>query len=176
MDFIYCPIFVNHSFSVLLFCLSKFFVLASFFFFFQAEDGIRDDLVTGVQTCALPISAWFARWRARPCRRRTEPRQCALSHRSRRDPALHLCRRLLLRRRGRVGTQCCTGTDLRRRRTADEPPRALGQRTSPGDTRVRPPTNHRASAHHSLTNPARLPRGAPRSAAHSAAPARPSSL
>ena len=27
-----------------------------FCFFFQAEDGIRDDLVTGVQTCALPIS------------------------------------------------------------------------------------------------------------------------
>src|SRR5690606_40767328 len=26
-------------------------------FFFQAEDGIRDFLVTGVQTCALPISA-----------------------------------------------------------------------------------------------------------------------
>src|SRR5258708_17478002 len=26
-----------------------------FLFFFQAEDGIRDDLVTGVQTCALPI-------------------------------------------------------------------------------------------------------------------------
>src|SRR5258707_14111313 len=28
-----------------------------FFFFFQAEDGIRDIGVTGVQTCALPISA-----------------------------------------------------------------------------------------------------------------------
>src|SRR5947209_887069 len=28
----------------------------SFFFFFQAEDGIRDIGVTGVQTCALPIS------------------------------------------------------------------------------------------------------------------------
>src|SRR5256714_8860692 len=28
-----------------------------FIFFFQAEDGIRDKLVTGVQTCALPISA-----------------------------------------------------------------------------------------------------------------------
>src|SRR5256885_11112079 len=27
------------------------------FFFFQAEDGIRDYKVTGVQTCALPISA-----------------------------------------------------------------------------------------------------------------------
>src|SRR5205823_10952564 len=26
-----------------------------FYFFFQAEDGIRDKLVTGVQTCALPI-------------------------------------------------------------------------------------------------------------------------
>src|SRR3989441_13120620 len=31
----------------------------SYFFFFQAEDGIRDKLVTGVQTCALPISVWF---------------------------------------------------------------------------------------------------------------------
>src|SRR5436189_1940085 len=27
----------------------------NFFFFFQAEDGIRDTSVTGVQTCALPI-------------------------------------------------------------------------------------------------------------------------
>src|SRR5205823_11766108 len=33
-------------------CMCVFFV----FFFFQAEDGIRDKLVTGVQTCALPIS------------------------------------------------------------------------------------------------------------------------
>src|SRR5690606_40682674 len=32
-----------------------------FFFFFQAEDGIRDFHVTGVQTCALPISALFRR-------------------------------------------------------------------------------------------------------------------
>src|SRR2546429_1250576 len=31
-------------------------VLYLFFFFFQAEDGIRDVAVTGVQTCALPIS------------------------------------------------------------------------------------------------------------------------
>src|SRR5205809_2696344 len=30
--------------------------LLSIFFFFQAEDGIRDVAVTGVQTCALPIS------------------------------------------------------------------------------------------------------------------------
>src|SRR2546429_2864422 len=34
------------------------------FFFFQAEDGIRDVAVTGVQTCALPIStheSWLFR-------------------------------------------------------------------------------------------------------------------
>src|SRR5207253_3892055 len=30
----------------------------SLFFFFQAEDGIRDGHVTGVQTCALPISSF----------------------------------------------------------------------------------------------------------------------
>src|SRR5207244_7471572 len=41
------------------FCMSFLIVyiilLVIIFFFFQAEDGIRDDLVTGVQTCALPI-------------------------------------------------------------------------------------------------------------------------
>src|SRR6266568_6250371 len=35
------------------------------FFFFQAEDGIRDGTVTGVQTCALPISAQIAAARGR---------------------------------------------------------------------------------------------------------------
>src|SRR2546427_12733114 len=38
---------------LLLFC---FFFFVFFFFFFQAEDGIRDLTVTGVQRCALPIS------------------------------------------------------------------------------------------------------------------------
>src|SRR5438552_5499703 len=38
------------------FCFFLFYLFFFFFFFFQAEDGIRDDLVTGVQTCALPIS------------------------------------------------------------------------------------------------------------------------
>src|SRR5438132_14232765 len=31
-------------------------IMVVLFFFFQAEDGIRDHCVTGVQTCALPIS------------------------------------------------------------------------------------------------------------------------
>src|SRR5689334_23393133 len=35
-----------------IFCI---YVYIFFFFFFQAEDGIRDGTVTGVQTCALPI-------------------------------------------------------------------------------------------------------------------------
>src|SRR5205809_3235069 len=35
-----------------------------FFFFFQAEDGIRDVAVTGVQTCALPILRRRARFDA----------------------------------------------------------------------------------------------------------------
>src|SRR5256886_6873666 len=40
------------------FCFVYMFRSCFFFFFFQAEDGIRDLTVTGVQTCALPISAF----------------------------------------------------------------------------------------------------------------------
>src|SRR5437867_5269976 len=42
-------------FFVFIFCVIVCFFF--FFFFFQAEDGIRDRTVTGVQTCALPISS-----------------------------------------------------------------------------------------------------------------------
>src|SRR5205807_5567401 len=38
------------------FAFFSFFPVISLLFFFQAEDGIRDYKVTGVQTCALPIS------------------------------------------------------------------------------------------------------------------------
>src|SRR5437773_12459871 len=41
-------------FYVLLCCVGIIYIVF-FFFFFQAEDGIRDRDVTGVQTCALPI-------------------------------------------------------------------------------------------------------------------------
>src|SRR5205085_8678794 len=44
-------------------------LLTRFFFFFQAEDGIRDLTVTGVQTCALPIWAAPRAEAARQCRR-----------------------------------------------------------------------------------------------------------
>src|SRR5207237_2706932 len=49
-----------------------------FYFFFQAEDGIRYSSVTGVQTCALPISSRpFLSWRDAASRRRacTETRR-----------------------------------------------------------------------------------------------------
>ena len=52
-------------YEVCCFVILIFFVI---FFFFQAEDGIRDWSVTGVQTCALPILfrngwfQWFSVW------------------------------------------------------------------------------------------------------------------
>src|SRR5690348_17642898 len=53
-------------------------------FFFQAEDGIRDGRVTGVQTCALPISTVHRRsWRYASSRRRTR-RESTLRSRDRR--------------------------------------------------------------------------------------------
>src|SRR5690348_8637276 len=45
-------------------------------FLFQAEDGIRVGRVTGVQTCALPISAWLSRTAMSPT-----PRSLRRSHR-----------------------------------------------------------------------------------------------
>src|SRR5689334_24305180 len=47
---------IAHSFYDFFFFFFLYFMLLFFFFFFfQAEDGIRDGTVTGVQTCALPI-------------------------------------------------------------------------------------------------------------------------
>src|SRR5689334_24481735 len=53
--------FIDISLLIFVFIISFFFFFLFvfflfFFFFFQAEDGIRDGTVTGVQTCALPIS------------------------------------------------------------------------------------------------------------------------
>src|SRR5205823_11235798 len=59
------------------------------FFFFQAEDGIRDKLVTGVQTCALPICPGRAgrhpRLRTQHQRRQS---QAPPPHGGRREPVL----------------------------------------------------------------------------------------
>ena len=56
------PLFTLYCITIALYssvvCFFFFFLIFDFcfvFFFFQAEDGIRDVAVTGVQTCALPI-------------------------------------------------------------------------------------------------------------------------
>src|SRR5699024_11388574 len=58
----------------------------SMFFFFQAEDGIRDRNVTGVQTCALPIffSSKAPSARLLSCLRSPYRRRSSMSRRSRR--------------------------------------------------------------------------------------------
>src|SRR5436189_796474 len=59
----YYLLFILFNLYLSLLCLFIFFFylllfdLFFVFFFFQAEDGIRDTSVTGVQTCALPISS-----------------------------------------------------------------------------------------------------------------------
>src|SRR6267143_5689825 len=90
-----------------------------FFFFFQAEDGIRDGTVTGVQTCALPI---FREARERAVRRES------IGHAGARPPAeLHQCAPLRSRAAGnpradRVGE--VQPEDLPRR--IGQPPSATG--------------------------------------------------
>src|SRR5256885_5393468 len=56
--------------------------ISLFFFFFQAEDGIRDYKVTGVQTCALPISRARADYGS-PRRARSQARRRARLRRPR---------------------------------------------------------------------------------------------
>src|SRR5256885_6784391 len=50
-----------------------------FFFFFQAEDGIRDYKVTGVQTCALPICMVARRLPSRARASSSSVRACSAS-------------------------------------------------------------------------------------------------
>src|SRR2546427_7163040 len=59
--------------------VSRSLLFGSFLFFFQAEDGIRDLTVTGVQTCALPIcfQKYFSGGIERPDRAEVAQRQSA---------------------------------------------------------------------------------------------------
>src|SRR5689334_24537283 len=63
-NMLYDIVLIRSSFLLmnLFFLIVLFFFF--FFFFFQAEDGIRDGTVTGVQTCALPIFA--SKWQFLP--------------------------------------------------------------------------------------------------------------
>src|SRR5438445_4104007 len=72
MSVFYTVISCDFIFFLLFECyfLIHIFWFVVFFFFFQAEDGIRDIGVTGVQTCALPIFGVCARAARRAIRRR----------------------------------------------------------------------------------------------------------
>src|SRR5437588_9466949 len=59
-------------------CMFASFVCSYFFFFFQAEDGIRDHCVTGVQTCALPILSKLPERIRLPSGRKAARRTCAV--------------------------------------------------------------------------------------------------
>src|SRR2546427_1622340 len=96
------------------------------FFFFQAEDGIRDLTVTGVQTCALPISLPAALGPAGSGRRRDSRRA-------------HLGRR----RRSRAGRLARVGDGLRPRGGA-----VVGRRTRSEERRVGKEGRSRWSPYH----------------------------
>src|SRR5256884_6088809 len=83
------------------------------FFFFQAEDGIRDVAVTGVQTCALPISG-----RAgihRPTETTRAPRARAAPPRAERTARLRPCGASAGPRGSRSPVGCATGPTPPRR-------------------------------------------------------------
>src|SRR6266478_7300144 len=65
--------------------LFKVIYMLFFFFFFQAEDGIRDLTVTGVQTCALPI--YFDRAGLGPDAAPLDPGACLGMRLSKQNPA-----------------------------------------------------------------------------------------
>src|SRR2546426_11324622 len=104
------------------------------FFFFQAEDGIRDYKVTGVQTCALPISMPGVEREDRIERRRAPLRmldgagKIRWTHATKqRDPALVQRRQQIERHRDRGAHLRCLGpvllfVCLDRRCVLGEPP------------------------------------------------------
>src|SRR5437868_11803419 len=109
------------------------------FFFFQAEDGIRDRNVTGVQTCALPISE--------ACR--GAPEHCALATRhdsevcerallgaapARLGVPVAALRRQTLRRRGEPRSEERRVGKERRARRGDEPEQEGGKMTMEVET------------------------------------------
>ena len=73
-------------------------------FFFQAEDGIRDRLVTGVQTCALPISSLQAALRVVYGKGERQPAETSISVDADRTPRARAALKRSEERR--VGKEC----------------------------------------------------------------------
>src|SRR5690348_17534102 len=90
-------------------------------FFFQAEDGIRDGRVTGVQTCALPISRWRLGRRAQqPSKLRT------LRSPDRAGRRAHLPRLPAWARQLRRSEERRVGKECRSRRAQDDSNKKAG--------------------------------------------------
>src|SRR5438105_6885261 len=103
---------LNESTHALSYCSNPLRIMLSscpnttFYFFFQAEDGIRDPLVTGVQTCALPISC--------------QPASSQLGRAGKRAPFWLLAREFwLLHAQAFLRLCCFAGGRSRPRRTPD---------------------------------------------------------
>src|SRR5690348_18001604 len=80
------------------------------FFFFQAEDGIRDGRVTGVQTCALPIWVQVPSLAPNGRTARAEALDCWQPFRSRISSPPGACAHTKTRsEERRVGKECSTG-------------------------------------------------------------------
>src|SRR3712207_8722812 len=77
--------FLNEYIRLYQFPLCVLIIVLALFIFFQAEDGIRYIGVTGVQTCALPISARVALWSVVPKYRAFSSAQSSLLTRESRD-------------------------------------------------------------------------------------------
>src|SRR6266542_4305008 len=104
-----------------------------FFFFFQAEDGIRDATVTGVQTCALPISPRIASHVERPRVRLVDPLELRTSDRPRELRYLEPFGRWCVRHVIEFTTDVAAGRSSERRpsRTASTSAVCMRPRSSP---------------------------------------------
>src|SRR5256885_14029529 len=104
-------------------------LIYNIFFFFQAEDGIRDYKVTGVQTCALPISENDVS-RGNRCKTRSNCkacRSCLRPRRAARPDCRHSAGNTQLGRKGcdqssktEEGNRCSANSECRETRTSSQ--------------------------------------------------------
>src|SRR5690625_3636910 len=123
-------------------------------FLFQAEDGIRDGHVTGVQTCALPISAEFYQ-QALPGFMADEPRLNELAVQARRE----IMKQSLALRQGRRAVSAYQVCGAFQRRSLIVFPfshRFPGERRDPGATKPWVAAR-RTSDHQGLSAARRVP-------------------
>src|SRR5260370_1988340 len=83
------------------------------FFFFQAEDGIRDSSVTGVQTCALPISVAGAKRRVEAARGAVTTARASLSNPGIRQSQVAAVRQQLIQQQAEIANSVASAEQAR---------------------------------------------------------------